>query len=163
MIPPTKNDRDLSRVIKLSSALCMGLMGGFVYSIKSVNPHLRLEFSMGVVLSAATAGAATWGFLAVIFRREHEGGNARARRRFLSRWMFWFVATMGAATAVAFARSLQGISPQRVRDVLVGTVGAILFVSFFLYLLWRLLRFLEDDSERNAGLVEEEDDPPPDP
>ena len=162
MAPPTKNDRDLGRVVKFSGALGMGVMAGFIYSIKSVHPIIRFEFSIGVVLAALLAGAGTWAFFAVIFREEKKferviaRGGAAPNRKFLRLWILLFVVVMIVATIVTFARSLRGISDEKVRDVVEGTIGAVLFVSLFLYLLWRLLRFLERDSERNAEVSEEE-------
>jgi len=159
MAQPTKNDRDFSRVVKISSALGMGAMAGFLYSIKAVHPSLRFEFSFGAVLIALLVGAGIWGFLAVIFREEeHRAEGMTGRGKFLSRWMLLFVAVTLVATIAAFARSLRGVSGDKLRDVIEGTVGAILFVSFFLYLLWRLFRFLEEDSERNARCIEQAED-----
>jgi hypothetical protein len=166
MAQPTKNDRDLGRVVKLSSALGMGVMAGFIYSVKSVHPMIRFEFSFGVVLAALLVGAATWAFFAVIFRAEQRfaetaSGGRKRHRAFLNRWMLLFVILTMVATIAAFARSLRGISDEKVREMIEGTVMAILFVSFFLYLLWRLLCFLEQDSERNARLIEEANEQEP--
>jgi NADH:ubiquinone oxidoreductase subunit 6 (subunit J) len=158
MAQPTKNERDLGRVVKLSSALAMGVMAGLIYAVKSVHPTIRVEFSVGVVLITLLVGAATWMFLAVIIREEgHRAEGVKGRRRFLNRWMLVFVVITVIATVAAFARSLRGVSSEKVRDVIEGTVGAILFVSLFLYLLWRLLCFLEKDSERNAQVMEQSD------
>ena len=54
------------QVAKFASAFACGVMGGFLYSLKRVNPSLELEFGLGTLLMAVLAGGlalALWRFV----------------------------------------------------------------------------------------------------
>ena len=72
MIPPqrNKNERDFIFVVKAGTALSMGLMAAFIYSLKSVHPNIQISFTLGTVAAFLIAAVASWKFCAVLYRDE---------------------------------------------------------------------------------------------
>src|SRR6185436_12232299 len=86
-----KNERDLFFVVKLSSALGLGTLAGFLYCLKEVHPNLRLELGVGAVLTFVITAVVSWVFCGAMVRADSEvgtpAGRDAARRRFFRRWL----------------------------------------------------------------------------
>ena len=52
---PTKDERDFVRVVQAGTALGLGVMAAFLYSLKQVHPSIRLEFTIGTVVTFLAA------------------------------------------------------------------------------------------------------------
>src|ERR1041385_5715671 len=115
--PPTRNERDLLRIVKVASALAMGAPAAFLYSLKEVHPHLRFEVGFGTVLVALATAIASWIFCGVMARADAEGHPTVARRRFFIRWLVVFGGLSTAGTIFAFICSLRNVSSGGRRDV----------------------------------------------
>lgn len=153
--PPSKNERDLLLVVKLASALCMGTLAGFLYSLKDVHPNLRLEFGAGTVVVALATAMASWIFCGVMARADVEDSPTVARRRFFIRWLIFFGSASGLGTLFAFAYSLRHVSSASRRDVIEGTVLALVVISAGGFLIRKAFRFFEEQDK--AALEERRD------
>ena len=47
---PTKDEQDFVRVVKIATALGLGLMAAFLYSLKQTHPSIRLKISLGTLV-----------------------------------------------------------------------------------------------------------------
>ncbi|HEU0009242.1 MAG TPA: hypothetical protein VFT34_05430 [Verrucomicrobiae bacterium] len=151
--PPSKNERDLLFVVKLASALGMGTLAGFLYSLKDVHPNLRLEFGAGAVLVAVATAIASWIFCGVMARADVEGRPTFARRRFFIRWLIFFGSASTLGTLFAFAYSLRNVSSAGRRDVVEGTVLAVVVIAAGGFLIRKAFRFFE---EQDKAALEEQ-------
>ena len=66
MSDPTRNQRDFFLIVKISTALALGTMGAFLYSIKDISHDASLEFSLGTVVVFLIAAAAGWFFWTLV-------------------------------------------------------------------------------------------------
>jgi len=66
MSDPTRNQRDFFLIVKTATALALGTMGAFLYSIKDISHDASLEFSAGSVIVFLVAAAAGWFFWTLV-------------------------------------------------------------------------------------------------
>src|SRR5881296_4748030 len=102
------NDRDLTRVIKWCSALALGLMAAFLYSIKQVTPEFQYRISFGTGVSFVAAVALSWAFWRLVFGRPNSSENGLSKPR--KRWLIILSAFLTAATLAPFAYALKGVA-----------------------------------------------------
>ena len=57
---PTKDERDFVWVVKAASALGLGLMAAFLYSLKQVHPSIRLELTFGSAVTLIITAVFSW-------------------------------------------------------------------------------------------------------
>jgi hypothetical protein len=145
--PPSKNERDLLFVVKLASALGMGTLAGFLYSLKEVHPNLRLEFGLGAALVALATAIASWIFCGVMARADVEDSPTVARRKFFIRWLIYFGSACTLGTLFAFGYSLRNVASASRREVVEGTVLAVLVVAAGGFLIRKAFRFFEEQDK----------------
>ena len=162
-----KNERDFIFVVKAGTALSMGLMAGFLYSLKTVHPSIRLDFTLGSVAAFIIAALVSWKFCAALYRDETgEAGDDGSRReetqkKFLKRWIMIFVGTSSLLTLLAFAWSLKDVGSDSRRQVIEGTVLAAVVIGVVAWLLRMVVRFFEEQSRFEEEL-RRKNQPPPD-
>jgi uncharacterized BrkB/YihY/UPF0761 family membrane protein len=156
--PPSRNERDLLLVVKLASALGMGALAAFLYSLKEVHPHIRFEFTLGTVLFALGTACASWIFCGVMARADAEGHPSVARRRFFIRWLIVFGGLSTAGTIIAFVVSLRNVSSRGQRDVLEGTLLALLVIMAGGFLIRKAFRFFEEQDKASLDEQHHEKD-----
>ncbi len=153
------NDLDLTRVIQWSSALGLGLMAAFLYSIKQVTPELRYKISVGTGVSFAVAAALSWAFWRLVFGKPDasEKGLSQSRKR----WLIILSVFLTLATLAPFVYTLKGIGNEKMVEIAEGTALAVLALGVVGFLLWKTARFLENDSKRQDedSKAEEESEP----
>src|ERR1043166_2845917 len=66
MSDPTRNQRDFFLIVKISTALALGTMGAFLYSIKDISHDASLEFSPGTIIVFLVSAAAGWFFWTLV-------------------------------------------------------------------------------------------------
>ena len=165
--PRNKNERDFIFVVKVGTALSMGLMAGFLYSLKTVHPSIRLEFTLGTVIAFTIAAFASWKFCALLYRDETgetgDDGSHRVetQKKHLKRWMMVFIGVSSLLTLLAFAWALKDVGSESRRQVIDGTVLAVLVIGGVAWLLRLVVRFFEDQSRFEEEL-RRENQPPPD-
>ena len=67
------------------------------------------------------------------------------RKTLLLRWVIFFSIALVLETVLAFANGLRGVPSEKLREVIEGTMWAILFLSITGFLFWKLTRFVERD------------------
>ena len=144
-----KDERGLIRVIKFSSAIGLGIMASILYSVKQVSPELRYQISWGSGWAFAVAVGLSWAFWRVVFGKSHDlnPGMSRARKR----WLAVLSLVLAAATLLPFAAAFKDVASEKAREVAQGTALAVLALAGVGTLFWRVTRFLNADTERNAG------------
>jgi ABC-type nickel/cobalt efflux system permease component RcnA len=145
-----QNERDFTRILQLSSALSLGALAAFLYSIKSVTPTLKLEISLGSGLFFLIAAAGSWVFWRTVLEtsRTRPAAGAGRTRRF--RFMALSALFVGAMLA-AVAYELRNVSLDKRVEVMEGVAFAVLLLTIVSWLFWRVTRFLEQDHERATG------------
>lgn len=159
---PTKDERDFVQVVKFGTALGLGLMAAFLYSLKQVHPHLVLEFGFGTVVSFLVTAVFSWLFFGVLFKGEfNEGGTAQTARltkRRVTRWVIFFIVVSSLATGGAFLYSLKNVSADTRRDVLQGAGFAVFVLSIGGYFIHRAVRFFEEQDRINLEMSREKEE-----
>jgi len=159
---PTKDERDFVRVVKIATALGMGVMAAFLYSLKQVHPSIRLEFTFGSAVALVVTAVFSWIFCAVLFRGEFDEGDsahaATIRKRRVARWIIFFVTVSGLATAGAFLYSLKDVSAESRRDVIEGTGLAALVLTLGGYLIHKAVRFFEEQDKVSTEIQRQDDE-----
>jgi|GEM_PF-7027998 len=145
--PSSKNERDLLFVVKLASAMGMGSLAGFLYSLKEVHPNLRLEFGVGAALVALVVAIASWVFCGVMARADVESSPTIARRRFFVRWLIYFGSASTLGTLFAFGYSLRNVAASSRRDVIEGTALAVVVIAAGGFLIRKAFRFFEEQDK----------------
>jgi len=146
------NDRDLTRVIKCSSALGLGLMAAFLYSIKQVTPELQYRISVGTGVSFVAAAALSWAFWRLVFGKPNSSENGLSKPR--KRWFIILSAFLTVATLAPFVYTLKGVANEKMVEIAEGTALALLALGVVGFLLWKAARFLENDSQRADDSVD---------
>jgi hypothetical protein len=142
---PPGNQRDLMRVVKIGTALSMGLMAGFLFSLKQVHPTIELRFGLGTVAAFLIAAVASWRFCGVIAKPD--SGSKPGERRFIIRWLIGFIGLSGLGTLVAFGYALRNVSSSSRWEVIEGTVIAVAVLTVGGWFIYKAFRFFEEQSE----------------
>lgn len=136
------------KVVQVSSALAVGTMTAFLYSLKSVNPTITLSVSFGTVVSFGIGCVVSWLFWKYSLRGLGSGD-----------WKSIVLAAiaMTGIVLLGFGVAMRGLGRPRVLEMIEGTVLALVFVSGLGILLIRLVRFLEaSDAQALKRDAEEE-------
>lgn len=149
-------------MVKLATALGMGLMAAFLVSLKQVHPSIRLEFGIGALIAFLITGVFSWVFCGVLFRGEFgEGDSVQAaamRKRRVARWILFFVTACSLATVAAFIYSLKDVSSESRRDVVEGTLLAVVVLSVGGFLIHKAVRFFEEQDKVNMENLAHKDE-----
>ena len=156
--PPSRTERDLLRVVKLASALGMGALAAFLYSLKEVHPHIRFELSPGTAALGLGTAVASWIFCGVMARADSEEQPSVARRRFFVRWLVVFGGLSSAGTILAFVFSLRNVSSRGQREVLEGTILALLVIVAGGFLVHTAFRFFEEQDRSSLDTHRRDED-----
>jgi drug/metabolite transporter (DMT)-like permease len=159
---PTKDEKDFVRVVKFATALSLGVMAAFLYSLKGVHPAIRLEFGLGTVLAFLITAAFSWLFCGVLFKGEfNEGdsaGTAALKKRRVTRWIIFFIVVSGLATAGAFLYSLKDVSAESRRDVIEGAGIATVVLTIGGFFIHKAVRFFEEQDKVSLEDRHEDED-----
>lgn len=148
-VPPRRvtdgaDQQRLKRFIQRALSLSLAAMGGFIASIRQVNPEIVFRFDWITLLAMLFGGWLGW-----VFWRVLPGETGRGRSG-LRRWLplvLW-LGVLVAATLFGFAYGMKGLSGPKQREMLVGTGLATLVLGAFGFLIWRIGHFFEQDSQR---------------
>jgi len=157
---PTKDERDFVWVVKAASALGLGLMAAFLYSLKQVHPSIRLEITVGTGIAFLGTAVFTWLFCGILFKGEfNEDGSEQAsgrRRKQVTRWIIFFLTASTLATIGAFVYSLKDIAADSRRDVIQGTVIAVIVLTGGGVLIHKAVKFFEEQDKASLEQHERE-------
>jgi hypothetical protein len=143
----TDNDRDLTRVIQFSSALGLGLLAAFLYSIKQVTPELQYKISFGTGVSFVAAAALSRVFWRLVFGKPNSSETGLSKLR--KRWLIILSVFLTVATLAPIGYMLKGVAKEKMVEIAEGTALAVLALGGVGFLLWKTARFLENDSKRS--------------
>jgi hypothetical protein len=147
-LPPQKDERDFFRVVKVSTALGVGVLAAFLYSLKRVHPDIVFKFTLGTALIFLVVGGFSWFFCGVLARAgSADGDQSAGRRKFIVRWLLWFFGVTMLGTIAAFAYALKDVASESRRDVIEGTLIAIVVLGLGGLLIVKAFKFLEAQSE----------------
>ncbi len=159
MHKPTKDEQDFVRVVKVSTALGLGAMAAFLFSLKQVHPSIVLEFGVGTVLSSVITGVLSWLFCGVLFRTQFDEGDtaqsAAVKNRRMVRWVIYFLVISVLVGAGVFLYSLKDVSAEGRRDVLIGTAMAVVVLTMGGVLIHKSVLFFEEQDRINMELDRE--------
>lgn len=159
---PSKDELDFIQVVKVSTALGLGLMAAFLYSLKQVHPHIVLEFGFGTALAFLISAVFSWVFCNVLFKGEYvEGDSAQAaalKKRRVTRWVIFFIVISSVLTAAAFLYSLKDLESQSRREVIEGAGIAVVVLSIGGFFIHKSVRFFEEQDRINMQLTREREE-----
>ena len=129
----------------VASSLALGGTAAFIASIESVNPSLVFMYDWTVAVIFLLVSLISFqGSRPFFFAAQTRRYTAVIQDR---RWLYGLACVGGGATIGGMAYSLRGVSAERLADVGVGVLLAIVFLSIACYLLFRTIAFLEADEE----------------
>ena len=159
---PTKDERDFVGVVKFATAVSLGVMAGFLYSLKRVHPTIELEFNFGTALAFLITASFSWFFCGVLFKGEFNEGDAASaaalKKRRAGRWILFFIVVSGLATAGAFLYSLKDVSAQSRREVIQGAGIATVVLTIGGFLIHKAVRFFEEQDKVSLEDRHDDDD-----
>jgi drug/metabolite transporter (DMT)-like permease len=159
---PTNDEKDFIRVVKFATALSLGVMAAFLYSLKGVHPAIRLEFTLGTLLAFLITAVFSWLFCGVLFKGEfNEGDSAAAaalKKRRVTRWILFFIVVFGLATVGAFLYSLKDVSAENRRDVIEGAGIATVVLTIGGFFIHKAVRFFEEQDKMSLEDRQEDED-----
>lgn len=129
----SKDSRDFEKLVLWVCSLSIGIMAGFLASLKQVNPVIQIRFSLATVIAFVVGGILTALFLRLVLRAE------KRRRAIL------VVAAAIVCVLGYFLIGIKDTSHENRSDVTIGTVAAVIVLSGVAFVLWRLGRFFESD------------------
>lgn len=142
--PQSHSSLSFLQVAKFSSAFACGVMGGFLYSLKQVNPSLQLEFGVGTLLMAIlTAGLALFLWKVVTdfaVGAAAKGGTDSGRRKFIALIVGGVLLFTGMFVSYFYA--IKDIRRAAFLQVLQGTTLALFVIGGIGVILVRLARML---------------------
>jgi len=150
---PKPNRNSFFRVMEWPAALSLGALVSFLFSLKQVNPEVRIEWSTGSLIALVIGTGVSWYLARLVFRIAEQpvGDRAGAAEKSRKRKMTLIVIVLAAGTVGSLVYSLKDVSAAKRMDVIIGTGSAFIVIALALYGFWRLVQFLE-----KHGLPEEE-------
>ena len=139
------NQRQLARVVQVASAVGLGAVASFLFSLKSITPSLQFEFSARSLIAGLLAAALSWAFWRIAFRLA--AARQAAGKTSGPLWFATIAATLIIVTAGGFAYSVKDVGREKLSEVAIGAGIAIAALTFFGYLICRVGRFFTSESE----------------
>jgi peptidoglycan/LPS O-acetylase OafA/YrhL len=138
-IVESKSARDFEKLVTWSAAFSIAVTAALLASLKQINPNVQFRFSVATVVAFFAAGTFT-----VLFFRTILHGTPRRR--------FALLVVAGIAAVVGyFVFGLKEVSAEKRTDVAIGAAIAVAVLSFFGWVWWRIVRFLEADDRQNRN------------
>ena len=145
-----RSDRDLTWVVQFSSALSLGTLAGFLYSVKTVVPSVQFELSLASLVAFLLAAAASFALWHVVFQlnaAQERDANTPTDPKEGSRklWLKILAGLLTVALVFAFIYPLKDFSSEKAAQIAFGSFIAVLFLGVLALLFWRVVRFLESE------------------
>lgn len=157
-----KDQRDFVRVVQVGTAVALGVMAAFLYSLKQVHPSIRLEFTIGTVAAFLATAAFSWIFCGVLFKGEFDEGeavqSAEIKKRRVVRWTFFFIVVSSLSTGGAFLYSLKDVSSENRREVIEGAGFAVVVLTIGGFFIHKAVRFFEEQGKIDLEMIHKDDD-----
>ena len=131
----SKQERDFEKLVMWASSFSIAVLGGCLASLKQVNPSIVLQFSLASVVGFVGGGVLTALFLRIVLH-----GDKRRRS------ILVFVAAIASVVGY-FLFGIENTAKENRHDVTIGTVIAVMVLSFLAWVIWRLGRYFESDQQ----------------
>ncbi len=133
-------------IVTAASTLAMAVMGGFLASIKQVNPTIIVDIDAVALIGFVGAGAPTWLFCRIMLPDVDEALKLDpSKHRMRRRWMIGFTAFTTIGMLISVAVSLKNIHSTGLRQIILGSFCAVIVLSIVAWFSITLFRFLEKD------------------
>lgn len=142
----SSSDDQFDRLAGFASSFSMGAVAAFIASIQQINP--TLEFKIGIFTLLAFVvffGVTSW-----VYRIIFEGKTERIDPKRPKKIVFFFSASTLLAVFGCMGFALKGISQNQLRDVGIGVITALFFVSIAAFFFFKVVKFLQRDEQNNA-------------
>ncbi|MBT6805596.1 MAG: hypothetical protein HOA47_11555 [Verrucomicrobia bacterium] len=142
---PNSGDQ-FDRLAGFASSFSMGAVAAFIASIQQINP--TLEFKIGIFTLLAFVvffGVTSW-----VYRIIFEGKTERIDPKRPKKIVFFFSASTLLAVFGCMGFALKGISQNQLRDVGIGVITALFFVSIAAFFFFKVVKFLQRDEQNNT-------------
>lgn len=146
---PENGQQTFRKVIEFGSATCIGVMAAFLEALKQVNPEILIVFGWTTALAFAagagiTVAAWRWGIASKM------GAGADERKGSSIKTRIVLVATVLGLLFV-FANPLKTLSSEKRKDMIIGTSLALAVLSVVGVMFYKVVRFLDDDSDQTEA------------
>jgi hypothetical protein len=153
----SKSDQQFIFLVRTGATVCLGLMFGFIASIRQVNPRVDFGFGWDVIAAGLVGGFVVWWFIGKIFSAaEAADAGEQGKRRGPAYWTIFFTLIAGGITIAGFGLAMRGAEESKISDVAWGSIMAFWVLSFGGYIVWHIIQFLEEDSARGEAKFREE-------
>jgi hypothetical protein len=147
-----QSDKGLTWVVQFSSALSLGVLAGFLYSVKAVVPSIRFEVTVASFVAFLLAAGVSFLLWHVVFQltaaqEQPAGGQGSIQTRRRKLWLKCLAGGLTAALIFAFIYPLKDFSSEKAAQIAFGALVALLFLSVLGIVFWRVVRFLEADEK----------------
>jgi hypothetical protein len=132
----SKPERDFEKLVMWVSSFSIGVLVAFLASLKQVNPSIVFKFTFETVFGFLGGTVFTAFFLRAVLH-----GNKKRRA----------LLVIGAAilsVVLYFAFGIENTSRANRSDVTIGTLIAVTVLSFLAWVIWRVGKYFESDSEK---------------
>ena len=134
------------KVATFSATLGAAVMYGFLYSIRSVNPALEVRLGVFSGIAFVAGAAITWLYCRFIFSESDEPDTSLTRRKI--QWTLAYLAVSAIGMLGSVALALRNVPSSKLNSVIIGASIAICVLSTGGFIIYRAIRFFEEDSER---------------
>ena len=134
-------------IVTGSSAFAMAVLGGFLGSVKQVNPNLEIRVDLVSIVGFLLSGAVTWFFCRIMLPSAEEAERLDpAKQQARRRWLIGFSVVSVVGMLASVAVSLRNIESGELRQIVVGAFFAVVVLCGVGCFSWVLFRFMEKDS-----------------
>ena len=147
-VTPNNTLDGFKKVAAFSASLGAAVMYGFLYSIRSVNPHFEVRLGVVGAIAFVAGAIITAIFFRIVFSDAAPDADERMVSRKKMQWIFGYViiCTLGMMGSIILA--LRNVASARLINVIVGATIALCVISTGGFILSRAIRYFEEDSER---------------
>lgn len=130
------------------AAISLGIMAWGLTAIRQINPRLEMRFDLLSLVCGLAAGAAGWRVGRSLWQLARPGvGGAGADRGRAKRIVVLGLGTLGAVTVLGFVWAGAGLPDSRRRDVVAGSLLALMVLGAIAWVLLRLARLFGSPDE----------------
>jgi len=142
--PP--EDTSFEKLVLVASTFSIGAGSGFAASIQQINPTLIFSINLWTFVFALLGASINWWMHRIIFDKRDEANVSRRKKKGL----IFFMVTSAIGIFTALTLSLRGISAEKFKEVMIGVIIALMFVSMAAFFFLKMVQFLKEDEKNNA-------------
>lgn len=137
-------------LVTLSSTLGMAVLAAFVFSVQAVNPSIEFAITWKTWVSLVVVGWLTFVGCRILFFSRPTGDSANEKEDRRRRWFLLLVIVGLGGSIASMVYLLRGTSSEKLAEVGIGALFAVIFLSILSFFFLRTIRFLNADEAENA-------------